>query len=548
MLLFALPAQADTIGDKKSFFVDPTYDIKQRSQINATMILQSERANFYIEDGYWDGLDSSGQARVRSFTDGIAGEFDRNIYPKETSLLGQEPNPGIDGDPRITIVVGPLIRTIGGYFDTGNGRSKSEIANSNEREMFFLNMSESSDIKRSSAFIAHEFQHLISFNIKEIINKVSDDIWLNELRSEYAVTLVGYDEPYIGSTLDRRAAAFLENPRDSVTEWKNLISDYGSVSIFGEYLRQRWSSKLFKDMLSSKLTGIPSVEEALRAQGETEAFKEVFTDWLVALIINDTSKNPKFGFTRPELRNLRATPVTINIGAAEQIQVQDSLADWQPRWYDLQGLGPSGGQALKIQFDSPSLGSFQVSYLIGKNDGSYELKTIDLLNGAKSIEIDGIGVGVTRVILMPFKKDRLLGFGADEPKINLNMTIARGEQSPLLEKFNLREGDFIRAEGDYNVYIVNAFGYKRLVLSPEICLLYKHLGDRGCFDAVKEVNPEARDAFRTSNYYTDGETNDGKIFLLEITGEDSATLKEEIFSGDRNSIFLINTREMNSYL
>jgi hypothetical protein len=59
------------------------------------------------------------------------------------------------------------------------------------------------------------------------------------------------------------------------------------------------------------------------------------------------------------------------------------------------------------------------------------------------------------------------------------------------EDFGLSEGDFIRAEGDNDVFIVNQFGYKRLVLNPKICLQYGHLGKRGCFSAVKTVKIEA---------------------------------------------------------
>ena len=76
-----------------------------------------------------------------------------------------------------------------------------------------------------------------------------------------------------------------------------------------------------------------------------------------------------------------------------------------------------------------------------------------------------------------------------------------------------------RARGDFDIYIINQFGYKRLVLNPEICLQYGHLGARGCFDAVKIVDPEVRDAFTTSSLYTNAETNDGIIFPLIRAGE-----------------------------
>ena len=122
-------------------------------------------------------------------------------------------------------------------------------------------------------------------------------------------------------------------------------------------------------------------------------------------------------------------------------------------------------------------------------------------------------------------------------------------------QYGLQEGDFIRAEGDNDIYIINNFGYKRLVLSPTICKQYAHLGRRGCFDVVHIVSMAMRDAFLTSPYYTNGETSDGIVYKLIINGEDSAVLAHTTwhlwdFSIDTftaNAVFRINTREQNSY-
>jgi len=546
ILLFAFPAKADTVGDRHSFFVDPSYDIRNRSQIDATMLLESARAYFYVEDIYWNNLNVASQQRFRTLIDGLSVAFNQTIYPIETAAFGSEPNPGIDGDPHITILVTSMKSTIGGYFDTSNERSKSEIPTSNAREMIAINANGMSDLQRMAAFVAHEFQHLISYNQKELLQNVTDDVWINELRSEYAITLAGYNMPYEGSTLERRAQTFLQTPTDSLTEWKNLLSDYSAIDIFGEYLLEHWGNRVIENSVRSGRVGIPSLDVP---------FKDVFTNWLVATILNDTTRNPLFGYTRPELRGLRVSPTVLAVPAQGSLAIQADLTDWQPQWYDLQSLAPSDQKILVLKFTSSSLGSFQVPYLLGKSDGNYELKTVDFLQGGDQIIIPNIGTDITRVIVMPFKKDKLSGFGSSEPTVDLELTVTRTAVMPTPApvvivspaQFNLGEGDFIRAEGDYNVYIINDFGYKRLVLSPAICLLYKHLGARGCFDAVKVVKPEVRDAFRTSNYYANGETNDGKIFLLEITGEDSAILKEEIFSGDINSIFIFNTREQKSY-
>jgi hypothetical protein len=177
---------------------------------------------------------------------------------------------------------------------------------------------------------------------------------------------------------------------------------------------------------------------------------------------------------------------------------------------------------------------------------------------------------------MPFKKDKIANFGAKENSTNINVKITRQitlsqeaqstpsptpapvsqvQTSVTPATYGLHEGDFIRAEGDIDVYIVNDFGYKRLILNPEICLQYGHLGARGCFSAVKLVSPQVRDAFTTSWYVSNGETNDGFIYKLVQTDSDHAKLQQDTRSFadftlrgmDIHSVFFINSREQNSY-
>lgn len=87
----------------------------------------------------------------------------------------------------------------------------------------------------------------------------------------------------------------------------------------------------------------------------------------------------------------------------------------------------------------------------------------------------------------------------------------------------LKEGDLIRAasSNDLNIYIVNEHGYKRLFLNPIIFGFYGHLGG---FSRVKSVSAAVRDSFTTSPFYRNCETNDSKVYSLEITGEDTGTL------------------------
>lgn len=118
------------------------------------------------------------------------------------------------------------------------------------------------------------------------------------------------------------------------------------------------------------------------------------------------------------------------------------------------------------------------------------------------------------------------------------------------EDYGLTEGDLIRAEGDFDIFIISQYGYKRLFLNPVIFEMYGHLGS---WDDVKTVTPETRDAFVTSTHYR--YVDEDKVYHLEVTGEDTGTLQwlnmtgEDFLEqgGESNAIFTINKSELDWY-
>src|SRR3990167_6344405 len=162
-------ASADTLGQTQIFNVNSKYDQFSRTSLGATLRNVSEHAYFYVEDKYWDGLNPNQRVSLSNSISVLSEEFDDNIYPIETQFWGSEPNPGIDGDPKITILLEDLISGNGGYFDSSNQFSKNVSSNSNEREIIFISIQAGNFAK---IFLTHEFQHLISHNQKELLRKV----------------------------------------------------------------------------------------------------------------------------------------------------------------------------------------------------------------------------------------------------------------------------------------------------------------------------------------------------------------------------------------
>ncbi len=119
----------------------------------------------------------------------------------------------------------------------------------------------------------------------------------------------------------------------------------------------------------------------------------------------------------------------------------------------------------------------------------------------------------------------------------------------------LKEGDMISAQdsSDPDIYIVNEFGYKRLFLNPAIFGFYDHLGG---FWNVKNVTATERDSMPTSSLFRNCETNDPKVYGIEVTGEDTGILHwvntsgSQAVSDDPNffkKVFCINSAEFNWY-
>ncbi len=124
-----------------------------------------------------------------------------------------------------------------------------------------------------------------------------------------------------------------------------------------------------------------------------------------------------------------------------------------------------------------------------------------------------------------------------------------------LASLNLKEGDTISAAGsaDVDIYIVNDWGYKRLFLNPIIFSFYGHLGG---YANVNNVSPGTRDMLVTSGLFRNCETNDPKVYGIEVTGEDTGILHWVNTSGSQavaddpdffKKVFCINSNEFNWY-
>jgi len=391
-----ITANADTVGEKRVFNIDPSYDLSEREELTAVLVKVTPELYFYADEQWWN---FSPQNEIYQALSDLGQEFEDNIYPTLTSTFGPEWNPGIDKDSRITILIHPTKEEAGGYFRSNDEYSKLQVSNSNEREMVYLN-AEHIRGPLVKSFLAHEFTHLITFHQKENSYNVIEEIWLNEARAEYSPSLVGYDNDEEESNLKRRVQLFTKNPSDSIIDWQNTKYDYGSINLFIQYLVDHYGIEILIDSLQYSETGIKSINYALEKNGFEEDFSQIFLDWTITVLINDCNYGPKYCYLNSNLRDFHISPKInfLPLSGESTLTLTDLTKNWTGNWYKIIG----GKGTLKLGFIAGPGADFQVPYITRNPAGSYNVKFLKLDDNQQGeIYLEDFGTEIISLFLIP---------------------------------------------------------------------------------------------------------------------------------------------------
>jgi len=440
-------AQSGDIGQEVLFNVDKDFDASSKNQVSAVLLKTTSKLYFYVEKTWWNLQTPAKKDAVSAGLNNLSDEFDAKIYPILTSMFGSEWNPGVDGDSRIAVLFEPMNSNEGGYFRTADEYIKLQLPDSNEKEMLYLAVDYMDDPK-AKVFLAHEFMHLITFNQKNRIFGVEDDTWLNEARADYTSTILGYNTPYEGSNLQKRVKDFIENPSDSITEWRGTKYDYASSSLFSHYLADHYGVGILIDSLKSKYTGIASINFALEKSEEKDTFSQIFTNWTIASIINDCSISQNYCYLNSNLSNFRLAP-TLNFLPLQgnvSLSVTNVTKNWTGNW--LKFIGGNGD--LKLDFSSLKGLNFEVPYIVEDKKGSYSIKFLGLDKDQKGqISVDNFGTDFKSLIIIPSLQTKLSGFDGLEPTypFTYKVTIAgTGPTEDALIQQLLDQIDYLKKE------------------------------------------------------------------------------------------------------
>lgn len=301
----------------------------------------------YLEQGR-----SVSQAQINA----IIREFDETIYPGVTETFGSEPNPGIDADQKIHILLLDIrdgfngttqSAYIAGYFDPGNEYPAVTYPYSNEKELIYMDIYPA--VPASARFyntLAHEFQHMIHWEQKDNRYGISDETWLDEAMSEIAPVYCGYGPSY------SRVYTFQTTPSDSLTRWDGTLNDYAVAYMWAHYIKDRFESSspnIFRIILQNNRTGIEAVNAALALAQPPVTFTAVFKDWAIANYSGNSiawPDHPEWSYTsldtRPGTYNQIKLPGLFP-ASRENVTSLPALPLWSTGYYSYTPLSAATG-------------------------------------------------------------------------------------------------------------------------------------------------------------------------------------------------------------
>ena len=299
----------------------------------------------------------------------LMGQFDSNIYPKETAYFGM-PDTHDGSNALLPSLVPPSWGLTPDYYYDPAGRQIVLVSNVRDDnyydptypnyiagfysptfELYFDRNVMSIDAYDWAnrvgpggtrpylyeGIFAHEYQHLLHDDYDS-----DEESWINEGMADYAMVLTGYGQSVIGHLTDTANL-----PENSLVLWEDqggreVLSDYGNAFLFQYYLMEKFGDPFIQALFHNPNNSISGVNDALAAYGSNKTFADLYHDWAVAKLID--SKTPAGGAYQ-----FKGLDFKLNIGTPEAPNLQA---------FDTPGAGPWGTDYIWISGDPKKLGKF----------------------------------------------------------------------------------------------------------------------------------------------------------------------------------------------
>ncbi|MFW9893823.1 MAG: hypothetical protein ACFFFO_16580, partial [Candidatus Thorarchaeota archaeon] len=259
--------------------------------VNATLLSVGDYCYVYMAN---ETIDLLGESAAISKCSQLGQYFDDAIYPKAVELAGSPDGylGDIDGDPRVTLFLAPLVRYMGNaYLGFHVPWDDCPFPFSNRREMVFIESER--DLNETVLITIHEFNHLIWDNYE-----IDEADFLDEGLANLAIDYTGYWY-YI---TDAVTTTYTLHPEISLIHFNRFYgrlwdASYGQAYLFVNYLADQFGLDTVKDLVSIREDGPAAVEVALSNAGYNMTFNEVYLDFITACVLDDVeSENGIYGF------------------------------------------------------------------------------------------------------------------------------------------------------------------------------------------------------------------------------------------------------------
>ncbi len=341
-----------TVGDKKNIYVDTDVNIKNFVQKSATLCASGTYCYVWIVNDYYSSSASGAKVNT-AVAEEFRDKFDA-MYPYITNVFGTESDELINYDAssssnnvfldmdsysdtgkKINIVIYDIGNDYNsstecgvlGYFYSKDyyysAQNRSDlVGQSNHGKYFYVDsVYANKSIETVISTLAHEFQHMINFNQKNIRNlktaiennsrqyEVSDTNF-NEMLSMLCEDMM---QSYLGlsdehSPLNRIQTFNIYYMSSGIREYleSNSTLSYSTAYAFGSWLcRQYGGAKLINAISTSRYVDNEALYRAVNSvNGTNKTFDDLFEEFLLAVTGISSSKNSTYTHNKDASENL----------------------------------------------------------------------------------------------------------------------------------------------------------------------------------------------------------------------------------------------------
>ncbi|MEM7117533.1 MAG: hypothetical protein AAF614_34185 [Chloroflexota bacterium] len=272
------------VGDEATFFV-------QEGTVQAILMAATDHAYFWVEVGL-----PIPQAEVLQ----AAERFEEAFYPLVVYLFGSPWLPGVDNDPRFTVLHVNDVNNSDelGYFTDLDEYPRTLYQTSNEQEIIYLNMSQltiNSDLYFGT--LVHELQHLIHWH-----RDANEATWLNEGLAQLAELYVGLNtvsvEPYLTQTAVSLNRWTYDEPE--------VDAHYANAYLFSTYVWEQLGETAVQQLVEHQGNGIASLR-AILPDYTNRSWQQFLADWSVATYLDDIEAGLAYNYRELALERPSAT-------------------------------------------------------------------------------------------------------------------------------------------------------------------------------------------------------------------------------------------------